>query len=60
MEDAENNVVYDEVTIVGTGDAGYNITISGVELLDPSIGDVDGTTSWEVETTFKSFLMQQI
>lgn len=58
-EDAENNIVYDEVTIIGTGDAGYDITISDCHLLDPSIGDVDGSTSWEVETTFKSVLFQQ-
>jgi len=59
LEDAQDHVVYDTVTIVGTGDAGYDIPITGCELLDPSIGDVDGTTSWEVETTFKTATLQQ-
>jgi hypothetical protein len=46
---AKDNTTFD---VTGTG-GGYDITFSDCQLLDPSLGDVDGTTSWDVEMIVK-------
>ena len=57
LEDAQANAT-DTITLVGTGDAGYDITFEGCQQLDPSIGDIDGTVAWEIETTVKKATYQ--
>ncbi len=52
-DDAKNNTVYNEITLVGGVGAGYDITYSLGEHLDPSIGDIDGTTGWDIELVIK-------
>ncbi len=49
---AKDNTTFD-VTGVGSVGAGYDITFTDCQLLDPSLGDVDGSTSWDVEMTVK-------
>ncbi|MCP4263239.1 MAG: hypothetical protein GY774_37880 [Planctomycetes bacterium] len=51
-EKAKNNEKFDLTGVGGVG-AGYDITFTDCQLLDPSLGDVDGTTSWDIETTLK-------
>ncbi len=58
---AQLNSLFD-VTVAGSGDAGYDITFSDVEFLEPSKGEVDGSTVWEIEAIVKSasFLMKDL
>ena len=55
---AKNNTTFDVVGTGGVG-AGYDITFTNCQLLDPANGDVDGTTSWDVEMIVESALFLQ-
>jgi hypothetical protein len=55
---AKDNTVFDVVGTGGVG-AGYDMTFTNCQLLDPSNGDVDGTTSWDVELIVESALFLQ-
>lgn len=59
LEDAQNLTVYDTITLTGGSGAGLDVVFSGCQQLDPTIGDLDGTVTWEIETIVKSCLIQQ-
>ncbi len=51
---AKDNTTFDVIG-VGSGavGGGYDMTFTDCQLLDPSLGDVDGTTAWDVEMICK-------
>jgi len=55
---AKDNDTFDVIGTGGVG-AGYDMTFTNCQLLDPSNGDVDGTTSWDVEMIVESALFLQ-
>jgi len=61
-EDAKANTVITDLALAGGGSAGYDMTFSLAEHLDPTIGDIDGTVGWDVELIVKkaSFLQKNL
>jgi len=55
---AKDNTLFDVIGTGGVG-AGYDMTFTNCQLLDPTNGDVDGTTSWDVEMIVESALFLQ-
>lgn len=53
-----DNKVFD-FNLVGGANAGFDVSFTGCELLDPSDGDIEGTSSWDLEMTVKTAYFAQ-